>query len=381
MTILFVSHYAGFYGAAKSLYALILDLRNRYDINPVVLLQSKGPLCQYLEKSNIKYYITPYYWWVNNNKGFFQYLLNKRKQIINLYRLQHIYQMLEPEAIDLVYSNSVTINIGFLLAKRLGCPHIWHFRESLKSFSFSLSLSLSLSKRILLDNTNIAYILISKYLVNYYRNLLPQERVCLIYNGVFIPKFFRKDNVLQNGILKVCIVGVINEQKNQMDAVKAINILKQKSKINICLYLIGSEVTTYSDGIRNYIREYGLDKNVVLLGHSNNIDELLDKMNIGIMSSRDEAFGRVTIEYMAHSMPVIASNSGANTELVVEGQNGFIYNLYDVEELANKILYFGENPCELQRMGRISRKMAEKNYTIEKNTDLIYQQISKTLKQ
>jgi glycosyltransferase involved in cell wall biosynthesis len=47
-------------------------------------------------------------------------------------------------------------------------------------------------------------------------------------------------------------------------------------------------------------------------------------MNIGLMCSRDEAFGRVTIEFMLHKMPVIASNSGANPELVINRINGDI---------------------------------------------------------
>ena len=48
MTILFVTHYAGFYGANKSLLALMLLLREKYGVQPLVLLPSEGPMCSQL---------------------------------------------------------------------------------------------------------------------------------------------------------------------------------------------------------------------------------------------------------------------------------------------------------------------------------------------
>ena len=377
MTILFVSHYAGFYGAAKSLYALMLDLRERYNIVPLVLLPSGGPICRHLDEAGIKYFIAHYYWWVNYNHGLYQYLLNKRKQWINFFCLRSICKLLPVNEIDLVYTNSVTVNIGFLLAKRLGKPHIWQFRESLSQFN--LSLSLSLSKRILKDVTNCSYILISDYMVRYFQHLLPSERVHRIYNGIALPQRVRDTNDMKDGVLKLCMVGVLNEQKNQMDALKAVHIIRQTSEVNVQLYLIGAEVEEYKKQLNDYVNANHLKENVIFVGHSDHVYDWLERMNIGIMASHDEAFGRVTVEYMSHLMPVIASNSGANTELIVEGENGFIYNIYQASELADKLLYFWRNPQELDRMGKRARQLVEQYYTIEKNTDLIYQQIQKTL--
>lgn len=377
MTILFVSHYAGFYGAAKSLYALMLDLRERYNIVPLVLLPSEGPICRHLDEAGIRYFITHYYWWVNYNHGLFQYFLNKRKQWINFFCLKSICKLLPVNEIDLIYTNSVTVNIGFLLAKRLGKPHIWQFRESLSQFN--LSLSLFLSKRILKDSTNCSYILISDYLVRYFQYLLPLERVHRIYNGIALPQRVKVTNDMRDGVLKLCMVGVLNEQKNQMDAVKAVHIIKQTCEVNVQLYLIGAEVEEYKRQLNDYVKANHLEENVIFVGHSDHVHDWLKGMNIGIMASHDEAFGRVTVEYMSHLMPVIASNSGANTELVVEGENGFIYNIYQASELADKILYFWRHPQELDRMGKRARQLVEQHYTIEKNTDLIYQQIQKTL--
>ena len=245
MTILFISHYSGFYGAAKSMLALILDLRERYGVESIVLLPSKGPFCEELKSHNIKYYVSHYYWWVNDNKGIFQYFLNKRKQLINYFRINKILNLIKDEQIHLVYSNSVTINIGIFLAQKLNIPHIWHFRESLVQFNLSLSLSLSLSKYLLAKPVNNAYVMISKYMMDYYRSYLPTKRMNCIYNGISLPANVHriKSNVVSNK-LKIACVGVVCEQKNQLELLKAVNILKEKN-ILVEVYLIGTHKEEY----------------------------------------------------------------------------------------------------------------------------------------
>lgn len=112
MHILLVTHYAGFYGANKSMLALIMLLRERYDVQATVLLPHSGAVCDILEQNNIPYVVSHYYWWVNDNHGLFQKLLNKRKQLLNHCHLRRILKALGNRYFDMVYSNSVTIDIG-----------------------------------------------------------------------------------------------------------------------------------------------------------------------------------------------------------------------------------------------------------------------------
>ena len=154
MNILFVTHYSDFYGANKSLLALTVLLRKKHGIKPLVLLPNEGPMCQKLEEQGIEYLVSPFYWWVNYNHGLLQWALNKRKQWINWRRAKKICSQIKGYSVDLVYSNSVCINFGFLIAQRMGLPHIWQFRESLTSFSFSFSLSLPSTRRVFASKVN-----------------------------------------------------------------------------------------------------------------------------------------------------------------------------------------------------------------------------------
>ena len=65
--------------------------------------------------------------------------------------------------------------------------------------------------------------------------------------------------------------------------------------------------------------------------------------HIGIVSSEYEAFGRVTIEYMLNGMIPIVSRSGANIEIVCDGVNGYLFELNDSKQLAQKIVMVIDN--------------------------------------
>ena len=65
-------------------------------------------------------------------------------------------------------------------------------------------------------------------------------------------------------------------------------------------------------------------------------------------------------------MPVIGSNSGANQEIIKEDETGLLYELGDVEGLANKMIYCINNRQEVQCMGRQARLEAEQ-YSVEEN--------------
>ena len=183
MTILFITHYSGMYGANQSMCRLMVELRKKYGIHPVALLSRQGEICEFLNENEIKYYIFHFYWWVNEGKGIFQYLLNWRKQIINQLQVNKIIRLVSAEKIDLVYSNSMTINIGTIISRRLNCPHIWHIRETLQAYNFKFSLPEFIVKKIF-DKGADKYIVISDYLAKDYAGLLPVDKIQRIYNGI-----------------------------------------------------------------------------------------------------------------------------------------------------------------------------------------------------
>lgn len=366
------------YGANQSMCQLVVELRARFNVRPVVLLSQRGEICDFLDQHEIKYYVSHFYWWVNADKGFFQKMLNYRKQVRNLFRVPKLLKLIDGEEIDLMYSNSVTINMGFLLSRKLHRPHIWHIRETLQAYDFKYSLPNFVVKRIFEKGAD-KYIVISDFLSNAYKCFLPESQIKRIYNGLSL-EVDNEERRNYKGILHVAVVGIICEQKNQLDALKAINSLKCKCIDNVRLHFIGGSKDDYLQQIKHYIEENDLQDRVIIHGHQSDVHSILADMHVGLVCARDEAFGRVTIEYMLHGMPVIASKSGANEELVLNGQNGLLYELNHCDELAGRIEYFIENPIQLKTMGVFGQKYARTNFSSEQNTTVIYDVIVELLK-
>ena len=65
--------------------------------------------------------------------------------------------------------------------------------------------------------------------------------------------------------------------------------------------------------------------------------ELRNNIDIELVCSRNEAFGRVTLEAMLHGIPVVGSNVGGTLELIKNRETGMIYQYGDINDLANKI--------------------------------------------
>ena len=83
---------------------------------------------------------------------------------------------------------------------------------------------------------------------------------------------------------------------------------------------------------KNHLQEY-----VTILPETDDMSHLLSTMDIGIVPSKSEAFGRVTVEYMLQNLAVIVNDSGANCEIVQDGISGMVYKQGAHVALANKM--------------------------------------------
>ena len=78
-------------------------------------------------------------------------------------------------------------------------------------------------------------------------------------------------------------------------------------------------------------------------------------------------FGRVTVEAMRASNPVIGSAAGGTTELIEDGVTGFLYEYKDNEALAERMERFIDDPALARVMGQKAYEWAADRFTGEEN--------------
>ena len=168
------------------------------------------------------------------------------------------------------------------------------------------------------------------------------------------------------------------QQKNQLELLQAQRILHEQG-IEIDTYIIGTNKQEYLHQLEAYVQEHELSKYVHIMGHQDDVFALLKEMNLGVVSATDEAFGRTTIEFMRMKMPVVVSDSGANAELIRDGQDGYIYASGEADALAEAIKRYVDQPELLQVQGESARQYAMDNFSAEKNAEAIYKVINEVM--
>jgi glycosyltransferase involved in cell wall biosynthesis len=72
-----------------------------------------------------------------------------------------------------------------------------------------------------------------------------------------------------------------------------------------------------------------------------------------------ETFGLTLLEALSFGVPVIAPEVGGPTELVDDGENGYLISVHDVEKIAGKLLDLCENTALCERLSVAARKKAQ----------------------
>lgn len=193
---------------------------------------------------------------------------------------------------------------------------------------------------------------------NYYRIDIKKKSV--VYNPVINYNINLEEKKSRNYI-SLITVGRIEEEKNQIYILKAINILI-KTGFKVKLKIVGegslkNELVEYC--IKNDLKDY-----VEFLGYKNNVYEIIKESDIFILSSKHESFGNVIIEAMYSGTPVISTNCPYGPkEILKNNKYGYLVDLNDVNELVEKIkLLSSKNNKDLIDRARLySEKFTVKN--------------------
>jgi N-acetyl-alpha-D-glucosaminyl L-malate synthase BshA len=101
---------------------------------------------------------------------------------------------------------------------------------------------------------------------------------------------------------------------------------------------------------------------VDFVGKQENVNELLALSDLMLMPSELESFGLAALEAMACRVPAIATRVGGVPELIDDGVNGLLYEVGDVESMAEGALSLLSNPDRLEAFSTAARRTAQDHF-------------------
>ena len=332
-TVLFIHQSAELYGSDKTLLFLLKEL-DRSKISPLVVLPEEGPLKNAIEHENIEVVIAPV---LKLHRNIF-----KPKNLFNFIKdffkgTTILKDIIKSKNVDIIYSNTLAVLLGFVTAKRHKVSHFWHVHEIIES----PSLIKALYRFLLNANTN-SLVLFNSYATQKFWNVTSKNVV--VWNGIKPFSNLKTEDSNSKQHLKIALVGRISRWKGQQLLLDAFYNI-QKSNLNVELYFVGSAPPNqehFLTQLQHKIKDLDLVDKVKIIPFQKDIESVWKSIDIAVVPSTEpEPFGMVAIEAMMAAKPVIGANHGGLKEIIIPNETGLLFipnNQKDLENCLEKLI-------------------------------------------
>jgi glycosyltransferase involved in cell wall biosynthesis len=259
--------------------------------------------------------------------------------------------------IDLVHANSIRAGLIAGAARRLGGPPaavmIW---DSLPSGRVADLTRWEIQRR------TDAVLACSRYTAECFG-----PGVSVVYPSVELQPApnqelglrFRADLGIAEDALLLGVVGQITPWKAQHTAIRALDLVR-RSFPDVTLLIAGSakflgrrryDNPAYLERLRSLTTDLSLDGSVRFLGERRDVSALMSALDLLLVPSAEEPFGRVVVEAMLAGTPPLATSVGGPAEVIDDGRTGFLIPPGDPRPWADRILELTDAPERRARIG------------------------------
>ena len=187
------------------------------------------------------------------------------------------------------------------------------------------------------------------------RGLVSEEK-CRVVNGVGIDLERFEKQPVENTTVFLMIARLL-KTKGVYEYCEAARAVKEKYP-NATFNLLGGEGTIKAEDLKEYT-ESGI---INYLGKTSDVRPYFKEASVHVLPSYREGQGQVNVEAGAVGRPIITCDTNGTRDTVIDGYNGFLVPVKNAESVAEKMIYFLENPEKIYEMGDNARKYVEENF-------------------
>lgn len=194
-------------------------------------------------------------------------------------------------------------------------------------------------------------------------NRLADPRICSVLNGSGVDLLrFRPSPVPREGMVFLTIARLLGEKglREYAEAARRVKERHPESRFQ----LVGA-IDPSPDGIPiTEVRAWESNGWIEYLGQLADVRPVLELATILVLPSYHEGMPRSVLEGLAVGRPILTTDVSGCRETVVPGENGFLVPSKDASSLADRMIWFIENPHMLSQMGKRSREIAEERFDV-----------------
>jgi glycosyltransferase involved in cell wall biosynthesis len=270
---------------------------------------------------------------------------------------------------DLVHANSLAMSrlLG-RLSGSLEIPTTGHLRDIIKLSAAAIAdLNRNRSLVAVSDATRVFHV----------GQGIEPNRISVVRNGIDLDRFrpraptgwLHSELGLERTAILITCIGQIGLRKGQdVLAAAAPEIVKQVPEAHFLL--IGertsqkAESIQFEQTIHQRFAELGLADRLHMLGYRDDVADVLGEVDLLVHPANQEPFGRVLLEASAAGVPIVATNVGGTSEIVIDRTTGHLVPPRDPRALAQAVIAVLTNKMESKRFRENGRSRAESEFEI-----------------
>lgn len=185
------------------------------------------------------------------------------------------------------------------------------------------------------------------------------SKVHPIINFVDVRRFTPAEVPVNNVALRIITVARYTQQKNVLTYMKAIRKVKEMGlRVHFDWYGDKKHNAAYYAEVEREYHSLDIADYLTLHDPNSKIEEEYRKSDIFCLPSLFEGYPNVVAEAMSCGLPVICSNCYENPYIVKEGENGFLFNPENVDNMVAAICKISAlSEEDRQQMGRRNRQL------------------------
>ena len=212
---------------------------------------------------------------------------------------------------------------------------------------------------------------------------VPPDRTVTVHEGIDLDHVLAAPVVnvheafwLPHGSPVVGNVAALVPHKGQRHLIEAAHLVVQQVPDARFVILGEGELR---DHLERQIREYHLEKHVLLPGFRTDVLGCIKGFDIFVMSSVTEGLGTSLLDAMACARPLVATSAGGIPEVVEDGVNGLLVAPRDHHAMAQAIVRLLSDSGLRQHMGAAGFARLRDRFTVEKmvaETAALYERVA-----
>lgn len=207
---------------------------------------------------------------------------------------------------------------------------------------------------------------------------LDSNKIKIIYNGINLDKVqnestnpealdLREEFGIRRDEVLIANIGRLSPQKGHQYLIESVSSLVNKGIRGFKLLIVGSG--GLEDEIKARVKSLGLENYIIFAGFRTDIYNIMRQIDFLLHTALWEGFGFVIAEAMAVGKPVVSTDVSNISEIILDGQTGYLAQSKNPDDIAEKTLKMINSSDRWNEMGNLGKKIVADKFSFNDKVD------------